>query len=271
MNTTVGNKGLRHREQGLRTLRSGSLSTEAGVMEVTCANCGASLEVSSGAALRYVTREPMAEERAEYLVVESRSAADVLLHSCPIEPEEPMKAVVVYESMYGNTHAVANAIADGLRQHMDATVVPVHDADASVVAGADVVIVGGPTHAHGMSHAGTRKGAVTAAGKPGSDLVLDAGDDPDAYSVGLREWFSSLPDLATNAAAFDTRMDAPAAFTGRASKGIARKLRHHGAALLAEPESFFVTKTNHLEADEETRARKWGDRLGSLVDAGGGE
>jgi menaquinone-dependent protoporphyrinogen IX oxidase len=178
-----------------------------------------------------------------------------------------MKALVVYESMYGNTHLVANAIADGLRRHMDATVVPVRDADAALVADADVVIIGGPTHAHGMSHASTRKGAVEAAEKPGSELVLDAGDDPDAYGEGLREWFDALPAIPTSAAAFDTRVEMPAVLTGRASKGIARKLRHHGAALLAEPESFFVTKANRLEPDEETRAREWGDRLGGLVDA----
>src|SRR4029079_5299717 len=112
-------------------------------------------------------------------------------------------------------------------------------------------------HAHGMSHLSTRKGAVEAAEKPGSDLVLD----PDADDAGLREWFASLDHLFANAAAFDTRFDLPAAITGRASKGIARKLRHHGATLIAEPESFFVTKDNHLEPDQETRAREWGKQL----------
>jgi hypothetical protein len=65
----------------------------------------------------------------------------------------------------------------------------------------------------------------------------------------------------TSAAAFDTRFDLPAAVTGRASKGIARKLRHHGATLIADPESFFVKKDNHLEPDQEARAREWGAQL----------
>jgi len=174
-----------------------------------------------------------------------------------------MKAVVIYESMYGNTHQIANAISDGLRQSAEVLVVPVGEADAELVKSADVVVVGGPTHAHGMSHAGTRKGAVDAAEKPGSDLVLD----PDADDPGLREWFTSLDHVFTNAAAFDTRFDLPAAVTGRASKGIARKLRHHGATLIAEPESFFVKKDNRLEPDEETRAREWGGKLALILEA----
>ena len=170
-----------------------------------------------------------------------------------------MKAVVIYESMYGNTHLIANGIADGLRVHGETVVVPVGEADAKLVGSADVIVVGGPTHAHGMTHANTRKGAIAAAEKPGSDLELDP--DADAEGPGLREWFASAGELVTKAAAFDTRFDLPVAVTGRASKGIARKLRHHGATVIAEPESFFVTKDNHLEPHEEAHAREWGDRL----------
>ena len=68
-----------------------------------------------------------------------------------------MKAVVIYESMYGNTHLIANAIAEGLRNHGQVTVVPVDEADAALVETADLLVVGGPTHAHGMSRANTRK------------------------------------------------------------------------------------------------------------------
>jgi hypothetical protein len=174
-----------------------------------------------------------------------------------LDEEDLMKAVVIYESMYGNTHQIANAIGEGLHSVAEVVVVPVGDADAELVKSADVVVVGGPTHGHGMSHVATRQGAVAAAEKPGSDLVLD----PDADDPGLREWFASLGHVFTNAAAFDTRFDLPAAITGRASKGIARKLRHHGATLIAEPESFFVKKDNHLEPHEAARARDWGAQL----------
>ena len=145
----------------------------------------------------------------------------------------------------------------------EVVVVPVGEADADLVKSADVVVVGGPTHAHGMSRASTRKAAADAAAKPGSDLVLS----PDAADPGLREWFASLDHVFTNAAAFDTRIDLPAAVTGRASKGIARKLRHHGATLIAEPESFFVKKDSHLAPDQELRAREWGAQLARSLKA----
>jgi hypothetical protein len=167
-----------------------------------------------------------------------------------------MKAVVVYESMYGNTHHVASAIGEGLRSQAEVSVVPVEGADRDLLASADLLVVGGPTHAHGMSHESTRKAAVEAAQKPDADLELD----PDAEGPGLREWFSTLDQVGL-AAAFDTRMHGPPALTGRASKGIARKLHHHGATLLTDPESFLVTKENHLEPDEEERARIWGTEL----------
>ena len=178
-----------------------------------------------------------------------------------------MKAVVIYESMYGNTHRIASAIAEGLRSHVEAVVVPVREAQSPLVESADVVVVGGPTHAHGMSRSATRKGAVVAAEKPGSDLVLDNDAVPDA--LGLREWFASLGRIATDAAAFDTRLNHAAALTGRASKGIARKLRQHGATLISDPQSFFVTKHNDLEPNEEARARDWGAQLGLDLARGG--
>ena len=168
-----------------------------------------------------------------------------------------MKAVVIYESMYGNTHLIANGVAEGLRSRGEVVVVPVDEADGSLVESADLVVVGGPTHAHGMSRPSTRKGAVEAAEKPGSELVLD----PDAEGAGLREWFEALQPLVKHAAAFDTRVDMPTVLTGRASKGIAHKLRQHGATLVCEPESFLVTKDNHLEPSEEAHAREWGTRL----------
>jgi hypothetical protein len=170
-----------------------------------------------------------------------------------------MRAVVVYESMFGNTHLVADAIGAGLREGgaEEVTVVPVGDATAASPATADLLVVGGPTHAHGMSWASTRKAAVEQAEKPASGLDLD----PDAEGPGLRDWFDEMPPLGVGAAAFDTRIDATPALTGRASKGIAKRLRKHECTLVAEPESFLVTKENHLLPDEEAHARAWGARL----------
>jgi Flavodoxin domain len=178
-----------------------------------------------------------------------------------------MRAVVVYESMYGNTHLVADAVADGLRSvdGVDAEVVVVAHASADALAGADVVVVGGPTHVHGLSRPSTRKAAAEDAQKPGRGLELEA----DAEGEGLREWFDAVGALPPLAAAFDTRLDAPVVITGRASKGIAKRLRRHGSELLDEPRSFLVTKENELEEHEVDEARSWGRRLG--VAAGGGQ
>ena len=168
-----------------------------------------------------------------------------------------MRAVVVYESMYGNTHMVAEAIGAGLRTAFDVTVVPVAQAGPAVLAGAELVVVGGPTHVHGMSRESTRKAAVEAADKPDSGLKAE----PDALGLGLREWFGSLGRYPAKAAAFDTRMQGPAAFTGRASKPVERLLRAHGFDVVTEPESFLVTKQNQLVPDESGRAREWGTKL----------
>jgi hypothetical protein len=177
-----------------------------------------------------------------------------------------MKAVVIYESMYGNTHAIAEAIAQGLRPTVEeVSVVAAHDAVEATTKGVDLVVAGGPTHVHGLSRPSTRKAAVEASEKPGSDLEIE----PDALGPGIREWLGGLTNAAGRAAAFDTRIDAPAALTGRASKGIARRLKAKGYTLIAEPHSFLVTKESHLEPHEEATARDWGARLGAdLVKSG---
>jgi hypothetical protein len=172
-----------------------------------------------------------------------------------------MRAVVVYESMYGNTHLVADAIAAGLRPAFDVSVVPVSEVSPAVLADADLVVVGGPTHAHGMSWAATRKAAVEAANKPVTPLKVE----PDALGPGLRDWFDSLGRYSVKAAAFDTRMHGPAALTGRASKAVTRSLRAHGFDVVAEPESFLVTKQDLLEPQESTRAREWGTMLAARI------
>ncbi len=172
-----------------------------------------------------------------------------------------MRAVVVYESMYGNTHQIADAIGAGLRSSFEVSVVPVPEAGPAVLADADLVVVGGPTHVHGMSRAATRKAAVEAADKPASPLKAE----PDALGPGLRDWFDSLGHYRVKAAAFDTRMHGPAALTGRASKGVFRLLRAHGFDLAAEPESFLVTKQDQLEPYETARAREWGTKLAASI------
>jgi len=174
-----------------------------------------------------------------------------------------MKVVIVYESMFGNTRIVADAIAEGFGTGNEAIVVPVTQAEVGLLEGADLIVVGGPTHVHGMSRANTRRGAADVASKPGGGLTFEPGAD----GPGLREWFAGQPQQRMRAAAFDTRLEGPAVLTGRASKGIARLLRAHGFTLLVRPESFLVTSDNHLRTGEPQRAWDWGRALAGKVAA----
>jgi hypothetical protein len=174
-----------------------------------------------------------------------------------------MRAVVVYESMYGNTRAIAEAIGAGLRPTYDVAVARVGQVLPGMLDDVELVVVGGPTHVWSMSRARTRQAAAASAQKPGSGLSLE----PGATDAGLREWFESLGRRSGRAAVFDTRIDSPAMVTGRASKAIARRLRRHGYQLAARPESFLVTKRNVLVSGEVDRAQAWAAGLASSLHA----
>jgi hypothetical protein len=171
-----------------------------------------------------------------------------------------MRAVVIYESMYGNTHVVADAIGRGLGADNEVLVLPVAAVTQEVVAAADLVVIGGPTHVHGMTRESTRHAAIDAAEK---DDTLEV--DPDAEGPGLRDWFDGLERLDAAGAAFDTRIDVSPVLSGRASKGIHKRLRRHGLRPIAEPESFLVDKQSHLLADEAERAEAWGAQLAASM------
>jgi flavodoxin len=168
-----------------------------------------------------------------------------------------VKVLIVYESMYGNTAAIGRAIADGVRTGgAEVSLVGVDDAAADDALAGDLLVVGGPTHAHGMTRTATRKTAIE--------------DEKNRYEEptmgpGLRDWLGGLHGDSHPATAFDTRFDGPAALTGSASKGIAKGLTRHGFRLVADRESFLVTKENTLVDGELERARAWGTTLASLL------
>ncbi|HYK68803.1 MAG TPA: flavodoxin domain-containing protein [Streptosporangiaceae bacterium] len=176
-----------------------------------------------------------------------------------------MKAVVIFESMYGNTRAIAEAVAEGIGADGDVqvTVLPVGAASIDMTGDADLLVVGGPTHVHGMSRPQTRRAARDAAAKADSGLVLD----PAARGPGIRDWLADLEHRDGLGAAFDTRLDAPPIFTGSAAAGIARKLRRSGVTAITRPESFLVSKNTELRTGETARAREWGTTLSRLVTA----
>jgi hypothetical protein len=170
-----------------------------------------------------------------------------------------MRALIVYESLYGNTHIVANSIAAGLRDKAcDVTVVPVSRATPEMAIHTDLLVAGGPTHVHGMTSGSTRRMAAEVAMKAGSGLSLE----PDAAGPGMRDWLHDLgSEQAIPAAAFDTRLDGSPILTGHASGGIAHRLRRHGYHLVVPAESFLVSKQNALLEDEAERAKSWGEAL----------
>jgi len=173
-----------------------------------------------------------------------------------------MRAVIVYESMFGSTHAVADAIGRGLVEAADQVIMMgVAESDPEVIAAADLLVVGGPTHVHGMTSKRTREAAVQSAADD-EDLHLE----PHADGPGLRDWFDELADGADRmAAAFDTRIDKPAVLTGRASKAIARRLQHHGFRSVADPMSFLVDTHGQLLDGQEAAAMAWGRELAKAV------
>lgn len=167
-----------------------------------------------------------------------------------------MRALVVYESMFGNTRAIAEAIASGIDGDATVSVIGVNDLDARRLGGVDLLVVGAPTHAHGMSRPSTRRSAADIANKPGSKIKLEL----YALGKGAREWVDAIGPVTARAATFDTRVKGPAWVTGSAARGIAKRLRHLGARLVAEPNSFFV-KNNTLRPGEKERAAEWGRQL----------
>lgn len=70
-----------------------------------------------------------------------------------------MKALVVYESIFGNTRHIAEAVADGLRQSIDTELIRAHDAGEIDFDDVRLMVVGAPTHAWSLSREHTRESA----------------------------------------------------------------------------------------------------------------
>lgn len=172
-----------------------------------------------------------------------------------------MNVLVVYESMFGNTATIGETIAASLRARgVEVRSGPISEIEPSGTAGFDLLVVGAPTHAHGMSRAATRKTAVQD----------KRNTYPEARNMsGIREWLDHLPEGSGHlAAAFDTRFDKPRALTGSAGKGIGKRLDRSGYRLVAPPESFFVTPDHALAGGEPHHAERWGAALADRVSDG---
>ena len=145
-----------------------------------------------------------------------------------------MNALVVYDSTFGNTEEIAQAIAEMLEEKGSVRIMRVGKATASEVGAADLLVIGCPTQRQRPS--------------PAMKAFLD--------SVPRRSW------RGLSAAAFDTRYRKPRLLTGAASRRIARGLRKAGASLVVPPESFFVVaREGPLDEGEAQRARDWARQI----------
>lgn len=150
-----------------------------------------------------------------------------------------MNVLVVYDSKFGNTERIAHAIAQALTT--GATVHEQAVSDGAIgLLGVDLLVIGGPTQAHGTS-------------------------------APMRAFLQSLPVGPSNnlrAATFDTRFRIPQLFSGSAASRIARTLKKKGVRIVGTPESFFVQNSEGpLIEGEIERAAAWATELLAAVGA----
>ncbi len=164
-----------------------------------------------------------------------------------------MKAIVVYESHWGNTASIAAAIATGLGP--DVKALDTDEATREVLADLDLIVVGAPVMGFRLPTDQMRE-----------QIASDPGKGPtpaDVSHPSMRDWLEALPDGHAGAAVFETRIWwSPGGATGTIEKG----LLHHGYYQLADPERFVVKGTyGPLRDGEIERARQWGAQLAAKV------
>ncbi|HZJ06184.1 MAG TPA: CBS domain-containing protein [Nocardioidaceae bacterium] len=129
-----------------------------------------------------------------------------------------LRALVAYESMFGNTELVARSVASGLARSMEVELFEVNAAPAVPADVIDVMVLGGPTHALSMTRRETREEAVTKGATHGTT------------EVGIREWLAQLPagPLSAVVATFDTRIAKVRRLPGSAAKKAAKVMHTLG-------------------------------------------
>lgn len=176
-----------------------------------------------------------------------------------------MKAIVVYQSLWGSTAAVARAIAEGLGS--GAVALTTNEATPKAIAGADLIVAGCPIHAFNLPTASSVQQAVA---KPAGDNSVVA----DGSHPLMRDWLAGLPRGSGRSAAFDTRARGPLG-KGGASR-IAAKLKGAGYKALVKREGFYVALKPGVIADEGMllpgevdRAREWGRAIAAALSQAG--
>ncbi len=164
------------------------------------------------------------------------------------------RAMVVFESMFGNTARAAAAVARGLETAgTTVEVVDVRSAPLDLPVGLDLLVVGAPTHAFSLSRAATRADAVR------------QGASPDRALTGVREWLGQLrvaPGSSTLVAAFDTHASKVRWLPRAAGSSILRMARRRGLSPTGRHLGLVVTDVKGPLADgERERATEFGQQL----------
>lgn len=160
-----------------------------------------------------------------------------------------MKAIVVFESHWGNTAAVARAIAEGIGP--EARALSTTEATGAALAGVDLIVAGAPLLGFSLP---TEKMLKGLAASP------DQGPTPpDLAHPAMRAWLETLPQGHGRAAAFETRIWwSP----GSAAKTILQRLAALGYQPVEQGQRFIVEgKYGPLRAGELAKARAWGATL----------
>jgi len=142
-----------------------------------------------------------------------------------------MKALIVYDSVYGNTEKIAGAMSEAITPPDEAEIVRAGQVNLSKLASIDLLIVGSPTHG----------------GRP---------------TPAVQEFLGKVtrPSLeGVKVAAFDTRTAAKLARVfGNAAARIAGNLEKKGGTAVGSPEGFFVKGSKGpLKEGELERAASW--------------
>lgn len=141
-----------------------------------------------------------------------------------------MNMLILFDSQYGNTERIAQAMADSLHSFGQVRVERVDKAQPGDLGDLDLLVLGCPTQ-------GWRETAA------------------------MRAFLASLSSAVMRGlvvACFDTRFHKPRWLTGSAAWGMAKRLRKMGCLLLGPPESFFVKGgEGPLEDGELERAEIW--------------
>lgn len=165
-----------------------------------------------------------------------------------------MNTLIVYESLFGNTARIAEAIADGIRRTTGSVEVVATDAAPDQVPdNVGLLVLGGPTHAFGMTRTSTRADAT----KQGAS---------QSVGRGMREWIDQAePRANLPIVTFDTRVKVPF-LPGSAAKSAVKALRGRGFEHAERGETFWVEgKDGPLKPGEIERAAEWGASLSRLA------